>query len=90
MEVLLTPTCAKQLKKLHKNQKMELDEAIRAIIQDPCCGEMKKGDLSGVRVYKFRMTNQLMLLAYTVDESGLKLILLACGPHENFYRNLKA
>jgi mRNA interferase YafQ len=48
MEVLQTPTFVRQTKKLHKNQKKDLDNAVRAILIDPTIGEMKKGDLSGV------------------------------------------
>ncbi len=50
---------------------------------------MKKGDLNGIRVYKFRMINQLMLLAYEISNNQLCLILLALGSHENFYRDIK-
>lgn len=39
-------------------------------------------------MYKFRMTSQLSLLAYTLpDEDTIKL--LAVGAHENFYRDIK-
>ena len=79
----------RQIKKLHKNQKIELDEAIKAIIKDPSIGEMKKGDLNGVQVYKFKMVNQLTLLAYDFNAHKQQLILLALGSHENFYRDLK-
>lgn len=89
MEILQTPTFVRQTKKLHKNQKKDLDNAIRAILIDPTIGEMKKGDLSGVQVYKFRMVNQLSLLAYEIFEEKLQLVLLALGTHENFYRDLK-
>ena len=50
---------------------------------------MKKGDLNGVQVYKFKMVKQLTLLAYEFYESKLELILLALGTHENFYRDIK-
>jgi addiction module RelE/StbE family toxin len=89
MNVLQTPTFKRQTKKLHKNQKKDLDKAIKVIIENPSIGEMKKGDLSGVQVYKFKMVKQLMLLAYEFYEGKLELILLALGTHENFYRNLK-
>ncbi len=89
MKVVQTPTFIRQSKKLHANQKKELDDAVRMIINDPSVGEMKKGDLSGIQVYKFRMTKQLTLLAYEVFEDQLKLVLLALGTHENFYRDLK-
>lgn len=91
MHVLQTPTFSKQVKKLHLNQKKELDQAIRIIITNPSVGIMKKGDLVGIQVYKFKMINQLTLLAYELNEDRgeLQLILLALGSHENFYRDLK-
>jgi hypothetical protein len=46
-----------------------------------------KGDLAGVFVYKFDCVNQQFLLAYQSNAS--KRVLLALGPHENFYRDLK-
>ena len=46
------------------------------------------GDLAGIRIYKFRLSNQMYLLAYRVlDTESLKLLTL--GSHENFYRDLK-
>ena len=48
---------------------------------------IKKGDLAGVFVYKFKCIGQLTLLAYEYDTATRKLLLL--GSHENFYRNLK-
>ena len=89
MNVLQTPTFSKQVKKLHKNQKKDLDDAVKIIIKDPAIGELKKGDLNGVQVYKFKMVKQLALLAYEFNACGHQLILLALGSHENFYRDLK-
>lgn len=88
MRVLVTPTFERAVKKLHKQQKAALDEAVRAIVGQPEAGATKVGDLAGVQVYKFRMGNLLCLLAYRVlDENTLKLLMV--GPHENFYRDLK-
>ena len=89
MNVLQTPTFAKHVKKLHNNQKLDLDAAIREIVNNPALEEAKKGDLSGIQVYKFKMVNQLMLLAYEFDEHETQLVLLSLGSHENFYRDLK-
>lgn len=80
---------AKALKKLHANEKREIYDAIAQIVQDPGIGTSKRGDLSGTQVYKFRMQNQLCLLAYDVDEIAKEITLIAFGPHENFYRDLK-
>lgn len=88
MRVLVTPTFKRAVKKLHKQQKAALDEAVRTIVGQPEAGESKVGDLAGVQVYKFRMGDLLCLLAYRVlDENTLKLLMV--GPHENFYRDLK-
>lgn len=89
MVILQTPTFSKQIKKLHSNQKADLDRAIQAVVNDPAIGNMKKGDLSGIQVYKFKMLNQLTLLAYEYTQKKVQLILLALGSHENFYRDLK-
>lgn len=89
MKVVQTPIFARAVKKLKANQKRSLDAAVRAIMDDPNLGEMKKGDLSGVLVYKFKMVRQLMLIAYSYERNVITLTLLALGSHENFYRDLK-
>lgn len=88
MKILQTTSFARQVKKLHSNQKKALDSAIEVLNADPLVGEMKKGDLNGIRVYKFKMVGQLALLAYQIENDEL-LILLMLGSHENFYRELK-
>lgn len=81
------PTFKRAYKKLHANQRAAIQVAIRALLADPTIVQEKKGDLSGVFVYKFDCVNQQFLMAYQWDES--KRVLLAVGPHENFYRDLK-
>lgn len=88
MQLLVTPTFERAVKKLHPRQKADLDEAVKIIAGNAQIGEAKVGDLAGIQVYKFRLGDQLCLLAYRrLDEASLKLLML--GPHENFYRNLK-
>jgi mRNA-degrading endonuclease RelE of RelBE toxin-antitoxin system len=88
MRIFVTPTFDRAAKKLHRPQKAELDEAVKTVAGDAQIGEEKVGDLAGIRVYKFRMSNQLCLLSYRIlDEDGIKLLTL--GSHENFYRDLK-
>ena len=88
MRVLVTPTFERAVKKLHKQQKAALDEAVRTVASQSDVGETKVGDLAGVKVYKFRMGALLCLLAYRVlDENTLKLLMV--GPHENFYLDLQ-
>jgi len=89
MTILQTAIFSKAVKKLHANQKADLDLAIHALEANPTLGELKKGDLSTVRFHKFHMMNQLALLAYTYEDTRLILTLLALGSHENFYRDLK-
>ena len=88
-QVLQTPSFKKTVKKLHKNQKKDLDDAIRVLMEEPTIGERKKGDLSFLRVYKFKMVKQLTLLGYSYEDGTLTLELIALGPHENFYRDIK-
>ena len=89
MQVILYPAFERVIKKLHANAKNDLDEAVKILIKNPHAGDMKKGDLNGIRVYKFKMVHQLTLLAYRYKEPEKMLILLALGSHENFYRDLK-
>ena len=89
MRVLQKPSFKKAYKRLHANQKADLDKAVRAIMKDPASGQVKTGDLSDVLVYKFNMNKQLTLLAYTYEDQSITLTLLALGTHENCYRDLK-
>jgi mRNA-degrading endonuclease RelE of RelBE toxin-antitoxin system len=89
MKIIQTNRFKKATKKLHKNQKKDLDEAVKTIMENPIIGDAKVGDLIGVRVYKFKMVNQLTLLAYTYDDDIITLTLLALDSHQNFYSNLK-
>jgi len=89
MDIVQTRSFKNDAKKLYKRQLNDLEDAIRVIAKDPCVGQMKKGDLNGIRVYKFSMAKQLTLLAYKFEEDVLQLTLIAPGSHENFYRDLK-
>ncbi len=86
--VLQTPTFKKAVKKLKPNQKKDLDLAIRDLMANPNIGEQKKGDLTFLRVHKFKMNKQLTLLGYSFDDGALVLELMALGSHENFYRDI--
>ena len=88
--VLQTPTFKKAVKKLHQNQKKDLDEAVKELVDDPLLGEQKKGDLSFLRVYKFKMNKQLTLLGYSYEDGTVTLELMALGSHENFSGMSKA
>lgn len=87
IKILQLPNFKRSYKKLHQNQKLSVDRAIEAITKNPYIGEVKKGDLVGVFVYKFNCVNQQFLLAYKFDT--VSRTLFAVGMHENFYRSLK-
>lgn len=89
MRIIFTPHFKKALKRLHQNQKKDLDSAVQTLIKDPFIGEPKTGKLSHIRVYKFKMTKQLTLLAYKYKKETITLTLLELGSHENFYRDLE-
>lgn len=89
MEVVETLRFSKTVKKLNPSQKKQLDDAVKHLLKNPEAGELKKGDLKEVRVYKFKMQRQEWLLAYNFDQSILRLTLLMLGSQENFYRDLK-
>lgn len=89
MKIVQTNRFEKAYKKLHKNQLVDANNAIKEIIENPEIGTLKKGDLADVRVYKFKMVGQLTLIAYSFEDKKIVLTLLAIGSHENFYRDLK-
>lgn len=79
----------KTVKKLPKQHKAILDEEVRKLINNPDLGERKKGELDFLRVHKFKLLNQEVLLGYMYEEDEIILTLLKLGAHENFYRDIK-
>ena len=88
MKVFLSSSFGKRIKKFKKNEKLELDNEIRKIIKNPSVGSEKKGDLRGVFVHKFKITNTIFLMSYRLLGEDLELITI--GSHENYYRDLKS
>jgi addiction module RelE/StbE family toxin len=87
MKVIQSPLFLRKVKKLNKNQKLELDKFIKKLIKDPEAGQEKTGDLKGIFVYKFKLIKVLYLLSYRIRDDSIELITI--GPHENYYRDLK-
>ncbi len=87
VEVTQTSAFARTYKKLHLQQKKDVDTAVEVIVSNPLVGDAKRGDLSGVYVYTLKRQTQLLLLAYELAPRTRHLLLL--GTHENFYRDLK-
>jgi mRNA-degrading endonuclease RelE of RelBE toxin-antitoxin system len=92
LQVSASPSFNRVAKKLHARDKKSLDEAIKAILQNPQLGDKRKGDQTGVFVYKFKLNGQKTLLAYELQPhktAPMEAMLLAVGPHENSYAGLK-
>ncbi|CAI0699647.1 MULTISPECIES: type II toxin-antitoxin system RelE/ParE family toxin [Serratia] len=79
----------KALDKLPEALQEIVEDEVDAIIANPEIGELKKGDLSFLRVHKFQLNNRLTLLGYSWVEDKLELYLLSVGSHENFYQDQK-
>lgn len=89
IDVYQTRTFEKALNKLDDPIRDLVDDQIDLIIDNPEMGTLKKGDLSHVRVLKFKINGEQTLLGYNWNEGTITLTLLSIGPHENFYRNMK-
>ncbi len=89
MKVIPTGYFNRTVKRLHPNEKAILDKAIQDIMANVEIGDLKTGDLAGIRVYKFKVNQNLQLLAYSYLAETEILYLLEYGSHENFYRDLK-
>jgi mRNA-degrading endonuclease RelE of RelBE toxin-antitoxin system len=90
MKILQTNRFKKAYKKLFPNQLPEVNSAIETVITKPEIGERKKGSLSWLYVYKFKVLGQLTLLGYSFDTKGeITLTFVDIGSHENFYRDLE-
>jgi len=88
MKLLYSSNFSKNLKKLNKNLFDELQLNLKKIINETNIGSLKKGDLSNLRVLKFKFNNLQYLICYEViDDENIKVIYF--GVHENFYQNLK-
>jgi len=87
MKIVQSRSFEQRVKKFNQAQKMNLDEQIRLILENPDIGDEKKGDLSEIYVHKFKIKTIQYLLAYRCNEEQLELLMI--GPHQNYYRDLK-
>ena len=88
MIVTQTPTFERKYKKLNSKVRQVVNEAITQIIENPTIGQLKSGDLGGIRVHKVRENQNQLLIAY-LEIHGKSIALIDFGSHENFYRDLK-
>jgi hypothetical protein len=88
---MITVLASNQVLKFKKRSssklQLEIDKQVKILMENPEAGELKKGDLKGIRVLKFKYNQQLFLLSYEMKESTLHLYLI--GSHENYYAKLK-
>ena len=87
MNILQSRSFERKVKKFSKKQKLQLDEQVKLIAENPTIGTEKKGDLRGIYVHKLKIKTIQCLLAYRFVKEDLELIMI--GPHENYYRDLK-
>lgn len=89
------PPFSRFVKKAHKPLQLAIEDAVEEVCGQFDLGELKLGDLAGIRVYKFRFNRQEYFLAYRPpDETGkmpefLVIDFYQVGTHENFYDELK-
>jgi len=88
MKIYQSKSFEKKVKKLPKKEKQILDQEIKKILEDPAIGDEKKGDLRGIFIHKYKIKTLQYLLSYRITGDDLELIMI--GPHENYYRDLKA
>lgn len=86
IQVLQSGMFRRAYKRLHPNQKADVDDAVAEIVLDPTIGKPKL-EIWQAYLYIFKCNGQLTLLAYEYDAASRFLRLL--GSHENFYQDLK-
>ncbi|MGR3317383.1 MAG: type II toxin-antitoxin system RelE/ParE family toxin [Candidatus Anammoxibacter sp.] len=77
----------KFVKKQSRPFQLVIEDEVERIQDNPDIGATKKGDLSGLKVHKFRFKCQQFLIAYCLRKD--ETIFYMIGSHENFYRDLK-
>ena len=87
--VVQAPRFGRSKKRLPAAAQLQIDEAVKGVLADPLSGEPKIGALKGVKVIKFNVGPQQLLLAYQFDTKRNLVEVLDVGPHENFYRELQ-
>ena len=85
---------AQYVKKAHKPLQLAIEDAVGLVCDSPEIGELKVGDLAGIRVSKFRFNRQEYLVAYcpSGQDTPLEFLIIdfyQVGSHENFYDELK-
>jgi hypothetical protein len=82
------------VKKAHKPLRLAIEDEVEVVCEAPEVGELKVGDLAGIRVHEFRFNRQEYLMAYRLPAKSAPIEFLIIdfyqvGVHENFYKELK-
>jgi plasmid stabilization system protein ParE len=83
---------AQFVKKQRKPFQAAIEDEVLLISDNPELGELKVGDLSGIRVHKFQFNRQEYLIAYSHHAETIEILFIdfyKIGTHENFYTELK-
>ena len=83
-QVFQAPRFARSKRRLPRSAQLAVDDAVKGLLADPLAGDPKVGALKGVRVVKFKVGPQQLLLAYQFDTKRNAIEVLDVGPHENF------
>jgi mRNA-degrading endonuclease RelE of RelBE toxin-antitoxin system len=87
MDILYKSPFKKFVKKQSRPFQLAIEDEVERVVSNQETGEIKKGDLTGFRVHKFKFQRQEYLIAYKTENKGI--IIYMIDTHENFYRNLK-
>ena len=74
MKVIQSGVFFRTVKSFNKKEKTVVDHALKKIIDNTSIGDMKKGALTGVRVYKFKVADRQYLLAYRYEKKPTALL----------------
>ena len=82
----IPPHVAEILRSLHPNLKQSIKAAVRAIANDPECGEPLQRELDGLRKYRVRRFR----IVYAIDRKIHVIRLMAIGHRQSIYEDLTA
>ena len=92
MKIIASPQFLKKVKKLSKQDHAEVERQIQKLLDNPNLGDVKKQDLAGVHVHKFKLNRKEILLSYRFTEESIILITtgvmrIITGTSRNTYSN---
>jgi len=94
MQICFKRPFAQYVRKARKPLRLAIEDEVEVVCEAPEIGELKVGDLAGIRVHKFRFNRQEYLMAYRSPVRNMPVAFLIVyfyqvGVHENFYDELK-